>query len=651
MLLSRMKLWQKFAVLGVLGIIMVAIPLSLYIEESSKAVATAEQEAAGMPPARAILNVVLLMQQHRGLTAMLLAGNAGAEGQRAAKQDEAGKAFAAADAALRTANDNAMAASWQAAQQRWTALTDKLAKGGLSGKESFTEHTALVVQLIKLGERVADHYGLTLDPEADSYHLMNVALLASPPLTESLGRLRARASGILASKSMSLDDKAALIALLEQVAERYEAIESSSAKAFAANLALKEKLAGLLQATLAAGAQIRQLTDEQVVNVETFTYLAPEYFAKMTDAISAQVRYYDAAAVELQHILDERRHALKTKQYQLIGAVLLVMLVIAVIGYLVARSVTRPLGEAVRAANCLAEGDLTLKIDVKSKDETGQLLQAMQNMIGKLSQVVSDVNSGAQALAGASEEVSATAQSLSQAASEQAAGVEETSASIEQMTASIAQNTENAKVTDGIAGKAAGEAAEGGEAVKATVEAMQQIAKKIVIIDDIAYQTNLLALNAAIEAARAGEHGKGFAVVAAEVRKLAERSQVAAAEIGEVATGSVALAERAGQLLGTMVPNIRKTSDLVQEITAASQEQSAGAGQINAAVAQLNQATQQNASSSEELAATAEEMSSQAEQLQQTMSFFRLESTVGSTAQSIRTSMPSKALRMVAATY
>ena len=285
-----------------------------------------------------------------------------------------------------------------------------------------------------------------------------------------------------------------------------------------------------------------------------------------------------------------------------------------------------PVNEAVSVLQEMEKGDLTKTVNGIYKGQLDDFKQTVNNTIAKLSDVISEVNSATANIAGASEEVSATAQSMSQASAEQAASVEETTASVEQMSASINQNTENAKVTDGMATQASGEAVQGGEAVKETVSAMKSIAGKIGIIDDIAYQTNLLALNAAIEAARAGEHGRGFAVVAAEVRKLAERSQVAAQEIGELAESSVEMAESAGKLLDTIVPSIKKTSDLVQEIAAASEEQSSGAGQINSAMDQLNKITQQNASSSEELAATSEEMSGQAAQLQELMAFFTVNS-------------------------
>ena len=287
-------------------------------------------------------------------------------------------------------------------------------------------------------------------------------------------------------------------------------------------------------------------------------------------------------------------------------------------------AVIDPVNEVRTMLLGMEQGDMTLQITHHYQGQLEELRIATNNTATKLAKTIGEVLDATQQLSNACEQISATSQSLSQATNEQAASVNETSASIKQIAASINQNAENAKVTDGIAGKAAKEAVEGGAAVKKTVAAMKEIAKRIGIIDDIAYQTNMLALNAAIEAARAGDHGKGFAVVAAEVRKLAERSQVAAQEIGALAEDSVKAAERAGTLIDTIVPGIGRTSDLVQEISAASLEQSAGANQINTAMSQMSQITQQNASASEELATTAEEMTSQAEQLQKLMGFFNI---------------------------
>lgn len=332
-------------------------------------------------------------------------------------------------------------------------------------------------------------------------------------------------------------------------------------------------------------------------------------------------------AIEGYTLMDHEVPVIRSKGDKTVIVMALFALIAVIIGlvtsFILAASIRKPLVKAVETANSLAEGDLRVTIDSTSKDETGQLLFAMKNMLEKLRGVVQDVKCAADNVASGSQELSSSSEEMSQGATEQAAAAEEASASMEQMTSNIRQNADNALQTEKIATKAAVDAREGGRVVKETVNAMKDIASRIAIIEEIARQTNLLALNAAIEAARAGEHGKGFAVVASEVRKLAERSQQAAGEISKLSTSSVQVAELAGETLSRIVPDIQKTAELVQEISAACKEQDAGAEQINRAIQQLDQVIQQNASVSEEMASTSEELASQAEQLQSTISFFR----------------------------
>jgi len=290
------------------------------------------------------------------------------------------------------------------------------------------------------------------------------------------------------------------------------------------------------------------------------------------------------------------------------------------------------------AASEVASGNLTVSIAERSEND--ELMRSLSNMVEKLSDVVNDVKAASDNVAAGSQQMSSGAEELSQGATEQAAAAEEASSSMEQMSANIKQNADNAIQTEKIAVKSAADAQEGGKAVEQTVTAMKEIAGKISIIEEIARQTNLLALNAAIEAARAGEHGKGFAVVASEVRKLAERSQKAAAEISELSSSSVEVAEKAGEMLSSMLPDIQRTAGLVQEISAASKEQDTGSEQINKAIQQLDQVIQQNASAAEEMSATAEELANQSEQLQSTISFFRIKETAAGQAAVKRPNRP-----------
>ena len=339
-----------------------------------------------------------------------------------------------------------------------------------------------------------------------------------------------------------------------------------------------------------------------------------------------QMEQADAAAASEKVDADD-----KTAQTTLLIVAALSLLAAAGAAVWISLSVAQGLNRAGQAVAAVADGDLTKTVEITTRDEIGDLLGHVNLMIERLRGVVADAISASENVSSGSQELSAASEQVSQGATEQASSAEEASASMEQMAANIKQNADNAAQTEKIARQSSKDAEVSGEAVRRAVDAMQTIAEKITIVQEIARQTDLLALNAAVEAARAGEHGKGFAVVASEVRKLAERSQTAAAEIGAVSSETVKAAQQAGEMLTNLVPDIRKTAELVAEISAACREQDIGASQINEAIQQLDKVTQQNASASEEMSATSEELAAQAEELQASIAYFRTDASGGST--------------------
>lgn len=430
--------------------------------------------------------------------------------------------------------------------------------------------------------------------------------------------------------------------IITEASERARAMESFN-DAKRRYLASEQQLANLIQSAPVTVQQEKDLmaviqstrplalsSAEQVANLGfqnrndearelMLTQLA---MPKLYDALKAMADAEDKLNQEAARSAEAHHITARNLMFLVAGLAIVAAVIIATF---IIRSLTHTLGgEPAYVASLmreLANGNLMVQLTLRQGDRTS-LAAAIAQMIEHLRRIIADVRNVADTVATASEQINAAAQTLAQAATDQASGVEQSSASLDKITVTVAQNADHASATEDLANKAAGEASEGGQAVQETVAAMRQIATKISIIDDIAYQTNLLALNAAIEAARAGEYGKGFAVVAAEVRKLAERSQVAAQEIGTLASNSTTVSERAGSLLNEMVPAIRNTSELVQEIATVSGEQLAGVEQVNRAISQLSQAMRTSAAAAEELSSTAEEMSASALEMQALMARF-----------------------------
>lgn len=637
-LLGKLRIWQKFTILGVTAGVSIVLLVYLLVSAMSEQIDFAVKELQGTRYLRPVREVTENLAAHRRLARLKAQGREGAAEAltgRASQVEAALSRLEETDRALEESLGTTTSAlrDRQRDHLKPTAIRGRWqeAKGLAASQGAGPEHTRLLADVRELHAHAGDTSNLILDPDLDTYYTMIVVTERLPDYWRLVSELSDLAEEASAKKALSPDERGRLMALLAQasaVAERTHSDQERAfkeTKNFSGSADLEQHTAEPLRAFAQDSKDFFAYVDASLIKSEEVRGRPAEMQEKGQKAVSSAYRLFDASISELDTMLGIRVGNLKRKRISVLALVALSLVVAVGFAFLMVRQFIAQLGHAVGVANSLSAGDMTVQVRAEGQDEISQMLAAMKEMVAKLSGIIEEIRNSAESIATASDEVSATAQSLSQSTSEQSASVEETSASLEEMNASIGQNADNARATDEIATRAAREADSGGKAVSETVQAMRKIAEKISIIEAIAYQTNLLALNAAIEAARAGEHGKGFAVVASEVRKLAERSQVAAEEIGELASSSVSVAEKAGQLLGEIVPGIRRTADLVQEITAASREQTSGVQQISMAMDQLEKVTQQNASASEELAATAEEMNAQASSLQNMMSFFRIQ--------------------------
>jgi methyl-accepting chemotaxis protein len=628
--LKNLRLWKKFALLALLALVLAGVPTVFYAVTAMRTVALARAETAGVPPLRAVMQLERLVQQHRGLSSLLLGSNI-PQPTREAKQAEVSAALRDVEASL--AGDRHLPGVpdlWQTAQSGWAALAPKVASSGISADESFAQHTALIKALMELAGRLGHHHGLWLDHDADAHYLIVATLQDLPRLTEQMGLARAKGALYLNRYQASAEEKVELGGILSIADEQLDGMEANLSNAFAASPELRAALEARSQSLLKKIRAAFKLTRDQVVRSDSlFSVSGTQYFETYTQTIDEAYGFGGAAFEELGKLLDARVRHVVLGEAAMLGAMLAIFVLVALLAHMIVRSITSPAAHAVRLARALAQGKLTERVDAGSRDEMGEMLAALGEMRDSLVAAISAIRSSADRVGEASNQIAAGNHDLSSRTEEQASTLEETASSMEELTTTVKQNADSAREANRLAIDASEVARQGGAAMGEVVSTMNNIADSsgkisdiVGVIDGIAFQTNILALNAAVEAARAGEQGRGFAVVASEVRALAQRSAAAAKEIKALIEGSVARVqggtqrvEGAGETMSKIVAAVKQVTDITGEIAAASAEQLHGIEQVNRAVAQMDQATQQNASLVEESAAAAEEMANQAAEL------------------------------------